>query len=359
MNRKMRYIHIAPDSIYTKNYIERINRLYNPKEHFFLVHQCDGQRSYKFKNVKAVKKVNWKLMTKLIKMSFKAKKVILHSLFIDKKMHVLFALMSCFMKKFDWYIWSADLYKTHWDEQKVKGIAFQKRVKKLCREILIHNLKTIIVVAEGDYVQARKWHSTKAKMVQAEYAYNLVEMEEYNIDPKKDTINILAGHGGSSSCKHIQMFHRISKYKDEKIKVYSVLSYEDDDKDYINKVISCGKEIFGDKFIPILNWMPYEEYMKILCNVDIAVFEGEVQMGAGNILYLLYYGKKVFLSAKNSIYHQLKKMNITCFELNQISNKNDFFQFLSEKEKNNNKMTVETLCSDKAFKKKWDKVFYS
>lgn len=351
----MKYLHIMPDSIYSKDYSDRINKLYCKNEHFFLIHQWEGEREYSLSNGKVVQKVNWRVMLELIKYIIFSKKIILHSLFIDQKMHVIFALLSLFMhKKFLWYIWSADLYNEHFSEIQLKKTDFKKQIKKFMREIIIWRLEAIIVVAEGDYNAAKSWYKTRAKMIQAEYAYNLLKNGKGHRKSHKG-INILAGHNAAPCCKHIEMFEHLTKHNNKDIKVFSVLTYPKDE-DYIEMVIKRGKKILRDKFIPITEWMPYEEYVQFLGEIDIAVFEGNIQMGAGNIFNLLFLGKKVYLSAENSIYGQLRKEGVRCYLTTEIKN-NSFFELIEENIKNENRRILEELFSDNTFKKKWDMVF--
>lgn len=353
---KVNYLHIMVDSIYCKDYTEKINRLYNGNEHFFLIHQHNTTRKYNKKNCVAVNKVGFKLMMKIIYMALKAKTVIFHSLYIDKKMYIIFAVLSCIMtQKFMWFIWSADLYNEHEMEMKIKGFSLKKRIKRLARKVIIHNLKAIIVVAEGDYNQTKKWYRTKAKMLQAEYAYNLIEVDDLKND-SKSTIKILAGHEADEACCHKRLFKRLEFCKDKNVEIITILSYPRHNLAYIDDVIITGKHIFGDKFFPVIDWMPYEAYIELLNSIDIAVFEMDIQMGAGNIFNLLYLGKKVYISDKNSIYEQLIKQGMECFSKQEIDPKT-FFQPLTDEEKKNNRKKIADELSDSTFKRKWNKVF--
>ena len=82
------------------------------------------------------------------------------------------------------------------------------------------------------------------------------------------------------------------KFKNEDIQIYVPLSYGD--KDYAKKVIDYGKSLFGDKFIGITEFIPYNEYICFLKNIDIAVFNHQRQQAMGNTINLLAMGKKVY-----------------------------------------------------------------
>lgn len=349
----MKYLHIMPDSIYSKDYVERVNKIYDSEEHFFVIMQWDGKRNYYIKNGILTDKINHKQMGKIIKLSIYAEQVIFHSLYIDKTMHVIFSIFAILMPhKFSWYVWSSDLYKEYKSEQQMKGIALKKRVKRLCRTCIIRHLHKIIVVAEGDYLFAKKVYKTRATMVQAEYAYNLIDIETDNYP--KEYIGILAGHNASPGLQHKEMYNRLSFLATEPVKIFSILSYPEVGE-FVDEIMSCGYQIFGEKYQPITEWMPYDEYIELLCKVEVALFEGDCQNGAGNIFNLIYLGKKVYLSKDNSIYNQLRKSGILCFPKEEIQK--SFYTALTDVEKSNNKEIMRKLLSEKTFKKKWDKVF--
>lgn len=54
-----------------------------------------------------------------------------------------------------------------------------------------------------------------------------------------------------------------------------------------------GINLFGDNFILLTEFLSPEEYAKILANVDVAIFAHRRQQALGNILALIYIGKKV------------------------------------------------------------------
>lgn len=349
----LKYLHIMPDSIYSKDYMDRINKLYNSNDHYFVITQWDGERGYFLKNGLLMNRISNNTMITIVKLMIYAEQVILHSLFIDKKMHVVIAILSCIMpRKFSWYVWSADLYKEHKAELQIRGIALSKRIKRWCRTRIIRHLHKIIVVADEDYTYAKQTYGTRALMVQAEYAYNLIDMKTE--EKAKDIITILAGHNASSSLLHKEMYDRLSFLAKEPVEILSMLSYPDMG-DYTEKVIKCGYKIFGNKYHPITEWVPYEKYIQMLNQIDVALFEGDCMNGAGNIFNLIYLGTKVYLSEKNSIYHQLKREGIICYSKEKLQQ--NIFEELSEEEKQTNKKKIEKILSDEVFIEKWNKVF--
>ena len=77
--------------------------------------------------------------------------------------------------------------------------------------------------------------------------------------------------------------------------------------------------MFGDKFCPLMDFMPLAQYNQILDEVDIAIFAHNRQQAMGNIINLLGRGKTVYLRADTSSYALLTKLNIKVCSLDDLS----------------------------------------
>lgn len=85
-----------------------------------------------------------------------------------------------------------------------------------------------------------------------------------------DSVNILLGHSAAEYGNHMEGLETLKKYVNENIKIYCPLSYGSDN--YRNEVIRKGKELFGNKFVPLLYYMEQVEYFQFLQTIDVAVF---------------------------------------------------------------------------------------
>lgn len=84
-------------------------------------------------------------------------------------------------------------------------------------------------------------------------------------------------------------------------------------KEYQQEIINYGKDIFGDKFIPLLDFLPLTDCLEILKKVDIAIFAHENQQAYGNIIQLLGMGKKVYMR-KTTSYDEITQNGILVFD---------------------------------------------
>ncbi|MGP4883030.1 hypothetical protein ACTXQV_67810, partial [Klebsiella pneumoniae] len=68
--------------------------------------------------------------------------------------------------------------------------------------------------------------------------------------------------------------------------------------------------IFGDKFLPVVDYMPIQQYVGILINCGFVIMNHVRQQALGNILIMLYLGAKVFLREENPVYTFLKNHGV-------------------------------------------------
>lgn len=142
------------------------------------------------------------------------------------------------------------------------------------------------------------------------YAY------EYGRNIKKSKYRIMVGHSGYPSDNHLINLKRLYKYFDKQLIISLVLSYGE--KDYIESVKEKANELFGDKVEIIQNMMSYEEYIKYLSTVDVAIMDQLFSSALGNISILLYMGKKIYLNRNGIIQKGFSNENVPFIFTDQI-----------------------------------------
>ena len=164
-------------------------------------------------------------------------------------------------------------------------------------------------------------------------------MEETK-EQSEEKITILIGNSADPSNKQLEIFEKLLKFKNENIEIITPLSYGN--TEWAKYVVQKGKELYGDKFKPLLKFLPPEEYAQVLNSVDIAIFNHDRQQALGNILALLYLRKKVYI--KNDIPPGIffNEKNIKVYNTYKITN-SSFREFLSFEDnfKNRNKEIVQ------------------
>lgn len=108
-----------------------------------------------------------------------------------------------------------------------------------------------------------------------------------------ESLKILLGNSAARENDHIKILKRLSHLKNENIQIFCPLSYGDDKN--AEKVKAAGKRIWGDKFIPLMDYMPKSEYYDMLHSIDVAIYNNNRPQGTCNIEEMLRQGKKVYL----------------------------------------------------------------
>lgn len=225
---------------------------------------------------------------KLLSLMFSNQKIIVHSLASPWLLLSLY-LFPALNKKVYWAIWGKDLYYY----KLLKKRYFYHDIYEFFRKNVFRNIGNTIVYVKGDYELAQKWYGVKARNIDC-FMYPSNLYKEYDIKEKRHAgINIQIGNSAETTNNHFEVFDQLLKYKDSDISIYAPLSYGN--QNYAKKVIERGKELFGDKFIPLTEFMPYEKYLEFLGNIDMVIFGHKRQQALGNSIILLGLGKKIYM----------------------------------------------------------------
>lgn len=158
--------------------------------------------------------------------------------------------------------------------------------------------------------------------------------KEY-IEYKKISNRIMVNHQASRSGNHLTVLKKLKTFGGiENYEIWTPLSYG---MEYVKElVLPRAKRMFGEKFKPLLELMPFAEYNDFLNTIPVAIFGQLRQEAAGNIMQLLASGAKVFLRDGNPLqeYYKTKGYIIFSFEkdLNSIA---DLTPLTAEQQKHN------------------------
>lgn len=192
-------------------------------------------------------------------------------------------------------MWGGDLYGAVYLLRDRKPHLYTRYYEFMKRKIM-HKCRMYMTFAAPDFMLAQKWYHAKGVQFDCLYPSNTdISLLDSIRSPgmKHDKANVLLGNSATDTNQHLPMLNILSKYKDYNINIYCPLSYGD--KEYGAKVEAYGKNLFGEKFIPVKDYKTPDEYAKFLNGMDIAVFNNNRQQGTGNIEILAYLGKKVYV----------------------------------------------------------------
>lgn len=351
----MKYLHIFHNDKVVAPYIRFINENFNKNEHKFLV--IDGikekdieisfdenvkkyiSRGREYKGI--IKKLLLILQLPILYFNLflscsKAKKIYFHGLF-DIRIVFFLYIFKDFLKKSFWDMWGGDLY------------SFSKNKKIIYKKIddyVKGNFYGYITYIDGDYELVKKWYKAKGKYFKC-FIYPSNLYKEMEILPsKREDLYVQIGNSADPSNNHFEILNKLERFKNKNIKLFCILSYGD--KIYAEKIIKYGEKIFKEKFIPIVDFMLFEDYMKFLSEIDIAIFAHKRQQGMGNITSLLGMKKTLYMDKNVTTFVTLKKMGVSIKSLDDIEDLSKFNNFILEKNERIIKQVFskETLLKD-------------
>lgn len=199
-------------------------------------------------------------------------------------------------------------------------------LRKLLRKTLISNVLSELINYIDyfcfwnyyDYELLQREFHTNIKFKYFAYSanYNSVSKDEPLL-PKfsKQNQTIMLNHQASITGNHNTIMDKVARLdKDNLYTKICPLSYG---SSYLRKsILKKGRHIFGDKFMPILNYMSRDDYFKMISSVEVAILGARRQEASGNISTLLRNGVKIFLRNDNNLlqYYRDKGFLIYSFE---------------------------------------------
>jgi hypothetical protein len=206
------------------------------------------------------------------------------------------------------------------------------------------------------------YYKCKAKYIQILYPSDINEVERHdgnlatNSISNNESLNFFLGNSADDTNRHLKALERLYKIYD-KINTITVPLMYGGTKTYISSVIKRGNELFGPKFIPILKYMPSEEYRRIIDKTDVLVFNHHRQQGLGNLFYFILVQKQIFINSCSSTYLDFNKWGIDLVKFEQLDENN--FRLLSKETLKENQIRIKEMTSNKKMKNLWLNFFES
>lgn len=321
MNKKI--LHLAHLDKFIPGFIELVRQHFAGEPHVVITFGDIKKYSYvqspSIFNLSTLKSVP--NIFKLIIAMNRNDKIILHGLF-SPHLVMLLCFMPWLHKKCDWIIWGGDLYY-----HKLTKKDTRYYVLEVFRKFLISRLGGFITYVEGDYHNAQQWYNASGKLYECimykSNVYSGAALSEEELIHTKEQglpkVNVQIGNSADPTNNHQQIFEKLAQLdvQNQVGKIYCPLSYGN--PVYAAQIKKLGEAMFGDKFFPLMDFMPLEQYNKILDEVDIAIFAHDRQQAMGNTINLLGRGKTVYMRADTSSYALLTNLGIKVFSLDDLS----------------------------------------
>jgi len=337
----MKILHIMILDKFIPPFIKFINENFNSNEHIFVVIGKPRSDYGMDLNINNVFWLDRKLkIIEFEKYLYKAEKIILHGLW-DERILKLLAVQPWLLKKSYWIMWGGDFYFPE--------------IQSDLRKYIIKNIRNIITYVDGDVEYIKKYYKADTKRHYKCFMYlsNIFDESKYKNcqKMKKDEIWILVGNSATDTNRHELVFDKLKRFKDDNIRLIVPLSYGDDE--YRKRIIEIGRREFSNKFYPIVEFLPYEQYLNIIYNIDIAIFFHNRSQAMGNTIQILGLGKKLFLDRiNNPLYQFFRNLGVKVYDFETEFNLN-----ANEKELISNSEIIKKTFSREQLKLQLDNIF--
>ena len=336
---KIKFLHIIrPSESVSYSIIKIINDNFNKEEHKFLINRrvpletCGKLMQFEI--------VDFFIQgaTKIARIKYfynrlnNADHIIWHGLYagygkliMEKKELFFLSFFNKFLKKITWVPWGMDLYEWKVDTSELRGIDFIKAtIGNMLSRLIRENVANVVTIFPPDAEGYKEQFNSDITIFDGSYsAPNFIEdIERTRPIHRKNSkyINILLGHTANPWNKHFEALNNLSKFRDENIRIYIPLSYGVD-RDYANSVKEYANKLFGNKAICIFREMNLENYIRFLWSIDVAYFLLERQAALGNLMRLIYMGKRIYLPSNTVMYDFFRSQDIDIADANTVIQK--------------------------------------
>lgn len=229
-----------------------------------------------------------------------ARKIILHGLWRDK-IDQLLVQEPALLDKSYWIMWGGDFY---FPETKTD---FRKEVIRNVRYLVTRNDFDVSLVQES-------YGASGIHIECLNYTSNIFSCKKPFIpNDRGGRTNILLGNSAAETNNHFESFEILKNFGSENIHIFCPLSYGD--RKYAEQVIVKGTDMFPGRFTPITEFMEIDQYLNFISTIDIAMFNHRRQQAFGNLIYLLGFGKKVYMNKCSNLNLFLSRHGIKVFDI--------------------------------------------
>lgn len=211
------------------------------------------------------------------------------------------------------------------------------------------NVDYICPVIDEDYRVLQQYYGRRLKAKMIEFSYGSGKECTSNFLTAQN-LNIVVGNSETWSNNHLDIFHKLREIGVQS-EIVCPISYGVNP--YLQKLIKqTGQQIFGDKFLPITEFLPYAQYTQKVSSASYMVMGHLRQQAVGNVFIGLRSGAKIFFFERSPLYRFLKRKGFHVFNLESFNTWDDFKLPLTEKQKEDNDSLARSLWDAAAVRAK-------
>ncbi|MFT7531735.1 MAG: dTDP-N-acetylfucosamine:lipid II N-acetylfucosaminyltransferase [Gammaproteobacteria bacterium] len=339
----MKYLHVFNNEVkFSKDFLHFMKENSIDLENHELFQYSEPDLDYQLIGLRNLFFSSWFSITGFFVLCFRLHlndRIMLHNLASPALLLNLF-LFPALIKKCYWHIWGKDLYYFQLLPKKY----FHHHIYEYFRKFVFKRVKHVVTYVKGDFDLAKEWYQVDAEYHHClMYPSNLFKcLKEKRIERFSKKVKILVGNSSDSGNNHESIFKAISPYKEQDIELICPLSYGDTKN--AQKVLKLGQQIFGNKFKPLVSFIPSDDYLNMLNELHIAFFAHHRQQGMGNLISLLSMGKKVYLKKNTTSFRLFSEIGLVVYDSSKFN-----LVKLSDNEANNNRQIAASYFSQENY----------
>jgi hypothetical protein len=144
---------------------------------------------------------------------------------------------------------------------------------------------------------------------------NLIQTRK---DIEKKKCNIWLGNSDTPTNNHLDALEVLSNFKNEDIEIICPLNYGN--KQYGDLIEKTGKQLFGEKFIAVRDYLDRDTYYNLMNKTNVAIMFHNRGQAGGNVIAFLKKGIKIYMKEESSIYKYYRELGVTIHNANEIKN---------------------------------------
>jgi dTDP-N-acetylfucosamine:lipid II N-acetylfucosaminyltransferase len=147
---------------------------------------------------------------------------------------------------------------------------------------------------------------------------NYASVEDtYSVSPDQVTgRNILVGNSANPENNHLETLELLAQVGISDRQVIVPLSYGD--LAYGDVIERAGRDLFGAMFIPVREFLPLQEYSRIVASCGVVVMGHRRQQALGNIARASWQGAHVFLDPRSPVVEFFRSVGMPVSTLDEL-----------------------------------------
>ena len=335
--KRCRYVHLIYNDKFAVPFVDFINRNFPTDDHIFL---CVKKLPFPFPRASNVFEV--KSYFKKINLDRpNIGKIICHSLFVPEIVEYFYNHPDLLRTKACWMIYGGDLYNAPRDEK---------------NDFVRCNFSSIITDTDGDECVFFEKYKVKIPYVNAGYAFPITQ-EMINAAKRVPHDFVQIQVNNSCDLTTLEMLDELKRFAHDDIIVTTILSYGD--MSCKDRIIAVGKDLFGEKFKPVMDYMSPKAYANNMAQNDILILNQRRQQGLGNSFAALSLGVKLYIRSNVTTNEHFNSKGIKVYDTESIRSIKDIKELCrqTDSDRRNNMKNSAVFFDDKYLAALWAKVF--